>query len=113
MRTVDVLLRGFAECKHVQFRSWYGSMDRKGAKYIIFHGSKPVLYVRDPRFGNVKPYIHFCTCLESISELRLVNAFLSGIGCVSRFRLSGKRMEIRGKRKIEPKYLISWIAEMQ
>lgn len=115
MRTVDVLLRGFNDCEHAQFRSWHGVMNRACAQYMIYHGERIILYVRDPKFAYrthpgpvfVRPYIHVCEV--SRSEVRVMNDFLKGIGCVNKFKLVGERIEIAVERKIEPKYPISWI----
>lgn len=117
MWTVDVLLRGFNDCEHTQFRSWHGVMNRACAQYMIYHGERLILYVRDPKFVQadgpdpifVRPYIHFCKYPMTQFELRVVNAFLSGIGCVNKFTCRGHRIEIVGERKIEPIYPISWI----
>lgn len=113
MRTVDVLLRGFNDCEHAQFRSWHGVMNRACAQYMIYHGERLILYVRDPRFGNVKPYVHFCGYPLKQSEIRVINYFLNGIGCVNKFKISRKRIDVVGERKLEPKYFISWISELQ
>lgn len=120
MRTVDVLLRGFNDCEHAQFRSWHGVMNRACAQYMIYHGERLILYVRDPKFAYhthpgpafVKPYIHFCE-IVSPSEIRVINGFLKGIGCVNKFKVTGNGMDIVGERKIEPIYPISWISKLQ
>ena len=121
MRTVDVLLRGFNDCEHAQFRSWHGVMNRACAQYMVYHGERLILCVRDPKFAYhthrgpvfVRPYIHFCEYSLTESEIRIINAFLSGIGCVNRFKLVGKQIDIVGERKIEPKYPIAWITSVQ
>lgn len=120
MWTVDVLLRGFNDCEHTQFRSWHGVMNRACAQYMVYHEDHLLFYVRDPRFAYhthpgptfVKPYIHFCE-IVSPSEMRVINEFLNGIGCVNKFKVTGNGMDIVGERKIEPKYLISWISKLQ
>lgn len=119
MRTVDVLLRGFNDCEHAQFRSWHGVMNRARAQYMVYHGDRLILCVRDPKFAYhthpgpvfVRPYIHVCEV--SRSEVRVMNDFLEGIGCVNKFKLVGKRMEVVGERKIEPKYPISWLSTVK
>lgn len=114
MRTVDVLLRGFNDCEHAQFRSWHGVMNRACAQYMVYHGERLILHVRDPKFayrthpGPVFARPHIRVCEVSRSEVRVMNDFLKGIGCVNKFKLVGKRMEVVGERKIEPKYSISW-----
>lgn len=117
MRTVDVLLRGFNDCEHAQFRSWRGVVLQACAQYMVYHREDVVLFAVDPSFTYLAgPYValvrrrvHICKHPLTKSEMRTVNDFLVGIGCVNRFKLVGTRIGVAGERKIEPIYPISWI----
>ena len=101
------MLRGFYRFEHVQFRCYVGIANIAQSRFEVYHRGELLLYVRDPKFGICKPYVHICSRRFTRSTVEFINEFLGGIGCVNKFTVIGGKLSNAGERKIEPKYCIT------
>jgi hypothetical protein len=104
----EVMLRGFDRVEDVQFRRYVGLVNTAQSRFEVYHNGELLLYVRDPKFGRCKPYVHICRRRFTRSVVEFINEFLGGIGCVNKFTVIGSKLGAAGERKIEPKYCITW-----
>lgn len=102
------MLRGFDRAEHVQFRRYIGLTNIAQSRFEVYHNGELLLYVRDPKFGICRPYVHICSRRFTRSVVEFINEFLGSIGCVNKFTVIGGKLSAAGGRKIEPKYFIAW-----
>lgn len=102
------MLRGFDRAEHVQFRRYIGLTNIAQSRFEVYHNGELLLYVRDPKFGICRPYVHICSRRFTRPVVEFINEFLGGIGCVNKFTVIGGKLSAAGERKIEPKYCITW-----
>lgn len=102
------MLRGFNRAENVQFRRYIGLVNTAQSRFEVYHNGELLLYVRDPKFGLCKPYVHVCRRTFTRSMVAFINEFLGGIGCVNKATFLGGKLSVAGERKIEPRYCITW-----
>lgn len=102
------MLRGFSHAEYVQFRRYLGIANIAQSRFEVYHNGELLLYVRDPKFGICKPYVHICRRRFTRSVVEFINEFLGGIGCVNKFTVIRGKLSAAGERKIESRYCITW-----
>lgn len=106
------MLRGFDRFEHVQFRRYLGLANIAQSRFEVYHRGELLLYVHDPKFGICRPHVYICRRRFTRSMVEFINEFLGGIGCVNKFTVVGGELSNAGERKIEPKYCITWPANL-
>ena len=106
------MLRGFDREEYVRFGRYTGLVNTQQSRFAVYHNKKLLLYVCDPKFGRCNPYVHICRRRFTRSTVAFINEFLGGVGCVNKFTVIGGKLSAAGKRKIEPKYCITWPTDL-
>lgn len=112
MRASEVMLRGFDRAEYVWSGRYIGVVNTEHSRFAVYHNRELLLYVRDPKFGRCKPYVHICRRRFTRSVVEFINEFLGGIGCVNKFTVIRGKLSAAGERKIEPRYCITWPTDL-